>query len=241
MKTAHILFTASLAFAMAFTFSCSSGDDEDSPSVPGDGSSSSIVGGSSSSGGGNNTIDDFDETSPLQVYNEDGTKFEATGDLKAIFCDENEVCDGVTVGSITSGLAKLQLPSIVADRYLYDISRIHREERGCAVSQQDAKVVAVDYVSLDGDNNALMEIGYYENGVYQAIQFFYYSKDTQITCNWEGENEKDGKYAHKVNIDAKAGWNKVYYVKNNSNDSEETERSTDNILTKDVKWIFFGH
>jgi hypothetical protein len=35
MKTAHILFTASVALAMAFTFSCSSKDDGDSPFVPG--------------------------------------------------------------------------------------------------------------------------------------------------------------------------------------------------------------
>ena len=69
------------------------------------------------------------------------------------------------------------------------------------------------------------------DGQYNDIYYWYFSKAGKITCK---RTARDG-WVGKYNLDVKAGWNKIYYVSN-----EETrigEHSTNNILTKEVKWL----
>jgi hypothetical protein len=210
---ANLLTMSIMVAAMAFIFSCSKDDDSGEPI-------------------GNNTSGGFDESSPSQVLNEDGSKFEASGVLKFRPCDG---CEYIIVGNITNGLAKLELPSTINEQYLLDVTELYGEE-GCTVSQTNAKMAELMEVVHLSDTDERLFIGHMDktNKVYQIIAFLYSSKATKITCEMQYD---DPDVKTNKNIDVKVGWNKVYSVKYHSNGIRVEEASTDNILTKEVGWI----
>jgi hypothetical protein len=231
MKTNHFLLAAGIVLAMAFTFSCSSGDDPDD----------------NSSGGG------FDESSPSQVLYEDGSKFKASGILKGHYCEEKKGgCEYITFGSVTNGVVKLQLPPTIEDKYLNNVTNIYpyddmsgyddmRGEDVCTISQKDAKAFYIDeFILFDSYESLVIEHMDETNKVYQGIAFFYSSKSTKITCEYRLKYDN---IEVKVSIDAKEGWNKIY-IKNyysNSIGMYVEESSTNNILTKEVGWLISAY
>jgi hypothetical protein len=217
MKTTRFLLAAGIALAMAFTFSCSSDDDS------------------------NNTGGDFDENSPSQAYNSDGSKFEASGLLECRLCYD-KFCnyeEYITAGNVTNGIVKLELPSTLEPKYSIDVTEMFEEIDGCTVSQRDTETIFCGDFRLSGSDSSL-SIWREDAIIEQGIGFLYSSKPTKITCNEEYRGIYN--YDYKVNIDAKTGWNKIYVVKNYNNFLIE-ERSTDNILTKEVRWFvsLIGH
>jgi hypothetical protein len=216
---------------MALTFSCSSEEDSGTPIGNASSSSNDNSGGGSSSSGG------FDERVPSQAYNnEDGTKFEASGILKFKLCKnykyiEEEThesdCNDITTGSVTNGVVNMQqpLPLTIEDKYLFDVTELFDDDN-CLISQKDAKISEPIEFFLDNDVSYIyLAIAYidYSSQVMQGYYHLYSSKATKVTCS-------------KINLDIKAGWNKLYFVKNHSGE----EFSTDNILTGDVRWTLSG-
>jgi len=64
----------------------------------------------------------------------------------------------------------------------------------------------------------------------------YFTKAGKITCNLQGE--KGGVTWKEIfNIDAKNGWNKLYRRSYSKDGVSIEEFSTNNILTKELKWI----
>jgi len=97
----------------------------------------------------------------------------------------------------------------------------------CSNSPKDAKY-SDSYLNLYNNETSIGRLvaAYLGNDYGYSIDFLYSSKAAKITC----ESGRD-----KVDIDAKAGWNKVYIKKN----SEELQVSTNDILKKagEMKWI----
>ena len=83
---------------------------------------------------------------------------------------------------------------------------------------------------------ALLSEEYTTHGTVQIIVYWYFSKAGKMICNFrdEYENEYGEEKIHISNtdIDAKAGWNKIFLAKTGM----KIKASTDNILTTKVRW-----
>ena len=78
-----------------------------------------------------------------------------------------------------------------------------------------------------------------QGGDEQSISYYYFSKAGKITCNHKEEYEDDGivhEYNSIYNINAKAGWNKIYIISRHNGE----EITTNNILTKEMKWLYYN-
>lgn len=194
---AKIAYTASFSFALAFTISCSSDND--------------------------NGDDSFNENSPISNYTGNG--------VIKIELDEESL---INAGSVTNGVVKLELPNI-EDKYLIEFSdELEWDEEEiadyCTNYSKDIKIAGGGFVltSSEGKYIGDLEIYYGDKQIEESIIYLYFSKAGKITCNFENEEIYD--------IDAKAGWNRMYYHK--SYNSSSREFSTKNILTKEknLKW-----
>jgi hypothetical protein len=210
--------TAILAVAITFTLSCSGSDDPDN-------------GGDPNNGGGV----PFSENS--QVYNEDGTKYTSSGDIK-ISDDNDDNCILINAGSVTGGIVKLELTQAVPDEYLRDNPDEEDKEnweRSCPGYTKGVKTYSnrtFALISNDGES-PIGEIGiaYRDEQIRERIEYWYFSKDAKFTCNFED--------IEFVKIDAKAGWNKIYFSRKYANGNiTKSEFGTKNILTKEARWSF---
>jgi len=200
---------ATLALALALTLSCSSGDDGNNNS-----------GTSSPSGGGNENS---------QVYNEgDGTPFTGSG---AIVIRKTSI----NAGSVTNGIVNLELPQTlklpqnVADKYFNDFLDAD-EQRSCSNYPNGIKafIEGIDFIQPNITRRKEMYIYYRDGQLMQGIEHWYFSIEGKVVCNLVYEDD-----VLNVNLDVKKGWNKIYVV----TDRNGRKMSTDNILTKEVKWF----
>jgi hypothetical protein len=229
------LFTASIVLAMVFTLSCSGGDDD---------------------GGGGGVP--FNENS--QIYTILGNAYNGNGTIKIVLGDtytDNHII--INAGSVTNGVVKLELPQTIPDEYLSKyISNIHEDDytTRCTDYPEDIKVVDFgmdmrEYFVLIDNNGAYIGeliIAYFPNGLVtetEGINYLYSAKAGRITCNYK---RIEGSLAStiNVNIDAKAGWNKIYlhydWDSRYPGGVSKVEVGTDvNILTKEVKWFLQTH
>jgi hypothetical protein len=200
------------------------------------GSSSSSSRGSSSSGGGSSSSGGFDESVPSQAYNEDGTKFEASGTLKFKLCEDGRSnCNYITVGNVTNGVVNMQLPLTIENKYLFDVTEFYDNYNHCTISQEDAKISDIEFVLESNVNYIYLAIA--STTGRQAYKPFYSSKTTRVTCSKVETKPNGDDIEIQMNLDIKAGWNKLYYVRNHSSE----EYSTDNILTEDVRWVIANY
>ena len=266
MKTTRFLSAAIFALAITFTLSCSSnggsgdGGGTSSPSGNGDLSSSSVGGGSSSSdastgssssakdsssssvgstsspsgGGGNENsqiyIGHWDEDEG--GYHIDGT-YKGSGDIKILVYKYGAGYDTLVInaGSVTNGIVNLELPTTtLPDEYLGEYS--------CGLIGSDH--LGSNYFILTNSSGERIGrlntpysfyVDYVDKQLWEMIQYEYFSKAGKIACN-VGEGDFNTIY----DIDAKIGWNKIYFRSYSSNGVLIQEHSTNNILTKEVKW-----
>jgi hypothetical protein len=225
------LLTATLGLAITFTLSCSSGDDPDDNGG----------GGNNGSGGGGNN--QFNENS--QIYNKDGSEYNGSGVIKIRLSysydnSGNYSETAVNAGSVTNGIVKLELPPTISDEYLCypeennclylfwwglgdewglwgEVDEIEKENERCIVSPEDIKIFGTDNFRLYDNNEK--GIGKLYGGVYHDddgneyfIEYLYFTKAAKITC--------DNKFK-KFDINAKAGWNKVYIKDPDSDDCKD--------------------
>jgi len=219
---------ASLALALAFTLSCSSGD-----------------GGGNDPGGNNGGIP-FNENS--QIYKSDNTKYTGSGNIKVTIgrscsLDNNghytscEWDDSRSAGTVNNGIVNLKLPEIPNEwlrDYPYEDDK-ESFEKSCPNFPWGLKLRQIETFILTDDNEGFMgglEIHYSNDGqVSEEIQYWYFSKNTKITCSLEGN--------YVFSIDAAKGWNKIYRLRNYVDGKRtKTEYSTNNILPKEIKWRF---
>jgi len=214
-----IFVAASVSFALVLTFSCSSDD--------------------TSEGGVS-----FNENS--QIYDgEEGTVYTGSGIIEVAYRAacwggyDDSGCDwapSLHAGSVTNGIVNLELPTDVPDEYL---TAANEYFSGCTVYSEDIKMFGGVFVLTDNNRELIgsLRIGYRDEQVQERISYLYFSKAGKLTCN--SEDEEDGyKYKEIINIDAKVGWNKVYTRTLRRETSRETEYTTSNILTKEMKWLY---
>jgi len=202
--------SAGIMLAMAFTFSCSSDD------------------GNNNGGGGGGGGIPFTENS--QVYNRDGSPFTGSGVIKI---RDNSI----NIGSVTNGKVNLQLPSTIPDDLLMDFVS-ESERQFCTEYPNDIKFFSASRLILTNSGNADKQMLIIDPSSSNntedprnsnLIYYYFFSKDGKITCDAGGL---------KININAKKGWNTIYRVADNINDINAADKySTDNILTKEVKWF----
>jgi len=175
----------------------------------------------SSDGGGSGQGDFFNENS--QVYKDDKTLYKGNAIVKLRHNDTI-----IDMGNITNGIVKLEPPTTIPDEYLDNYG-------SCEASPKDAKFYYNDDLRLF-DNNEMpigaLYLAYIGIDYTYFVVFLYSSKAAKVTC----EDDES-----KTDIDAKAGWNKVYVKKTyscNECDAYYVE-STNDILSKEkeMKWI----
>jgi len=221
-------------------------------STPIVGGSSSSRKGISSSGGGKGVP--FNENS--QIYNTycdyDGGVDDDGDDIYTCHIGDAYTGSGdiviysgrfdfdLILGSVTNGIVKLKLPTI-PDEDLGDFFD-DGDDLNCTDYPNGIKYFEAEKISLINSNSADiggLDIGegdYKSNDIeYNHIYYGYFSKAGKITCK---RTARDG-WVGKYNLDVKAGWNKIYYVYNRK--AGTGELSTNNILTKEVKWLLNNH
>jgi hypothetical protein len=232
------IFTAILAFAITFTLNACGGSNDD-PDDPGNDPNNPNNGGGVP----------FNENS--QVYNYHygendvihiDDAYNGNGIIKIIIWDEDRknILESVNAGSVTSGIVALNLPPTIPSNYLTYISL---EEVGCADDTHEIYAVDVDGFTLannDGEDIGRIGVLYRDERITEGIIYWYFSKAGKLICNYEQSQEGRNNSTLSMDIDAKAGWNKIYY--HWDNDSNYAGRvkagktTTKNILTKELKW-----
>jgi len=249
---------AALGLALTFTLSCSSGSDDNgggtsSPSGNGDLSSSSVGGGSSSSatgGGGSSSSVGGGDASSSSVASGGGSSSSATGggssssvgggsfnENSQVYNNDGSLFTGsevikikamlINAGNITNGIVNLQLPTTIPDEYL---TALPIQASVCTDYIDDVKAFFnyggkfFVFGLTNGSDDITKRLEMRDEQSKEQIIYVYFSKAGKITCNTEYK---------KFNIQANLGWTKIYYVKN----GEVDEFSTNNILTKEIKWI----
>jgi hypothetical protein len=236
MKTNSFLVAASMALAMALTFSCSSGDDDENPS-PSNG------GGSSSSGGQGSS---FNENS--QVYNEeDGAIYAGSGIIEVashISCNNNPDGTGgscpdwspsLIAGSVTNGIVRLELPNNIPNGHLEELD--YYSNYDCTAYTEDIKMFGGMFVLTNNNGEFIgsLDINYDGEQIQEQISYVYFSRAGKLNCKYEEEWE-GRKFKDTINIEAKVGWNKVYVRGYMEGNMTIEEWSTNNILTKEIRW-----
>jgi hypothetical protein len=210
------IFTAIIAVAITFTLSCSGSDDPDNPNNP-------------NNGGGI----PFNENS--QVYYEDGSKYEGSGDIYISLRNRNiEGSDydlEYIIGSVTNGIITLDNLPTLPEEYLEDFLE-EKDKKNCTDYTKDIKVWGG---SFKIPNHRYLEAGYIDEQIEEMMAYIYFSKAGKITCNLE-HGPKTGENAI-FNINATKGWNKMYMKINMQNGY--SEYTTNNILTKELKWVLY--
>jgi hypothetical protein len=249
MKTipSRITLMAGFVLALAFILSACSSDGDDK-----DDKWSSYI---NSDGTGGN--DNFNVSS--QVEYRDGKEYKSSRKIQFPMCDlskygalaciaSSNLMYYADAGNVTDGIVNLDLPNKISDKYLSVF-----EEEGCNIFPENIKYYSpllynrfdlniryyaplLEYIEID-DEMFMMDTS-------EGIDYIYFSKAGKITCNYEYEFESLKSKTIK-NIDAKAGWNKIYFhehcIETSSGERYCTETySTDNILTNEtkLKWIF---
>jgi len=214
-KLTKIALTATFGLAMAFTLSCSDDKDES-----GDGNNTNGNGnGSEISFNENSQVYGFTSNGVIEVY--DGGIGCGGGSDGSNGCDWN----GLMAGSVTNGIVNLNLPTNIPSTFLVDFIP-DNGQRFCSSYPQDLKVFQGYFLLTDSNRDLLgtLKIG---NQFGEGISYGYFTKAGEITCRFEGEEEVE-----IININAQAGWNKIAFHRQ----GKTFELSTNNILTKEVKW-----
>jgi len=254
MKNTKFTLLAALGFALAFIFSCTVNDDGGSESPDG---LTPIVGGSSSSGGGGKGVP-FNENSQIykdalyrdgdcdcasDVRSSIGVHYTGSGIIEAGYY---RVGNGyIRVGSVTNGIVKLELPPTIPDEFFVDsfLDLEEDEQRDCTSYPKNMKSYAggsFELTNSDGEDISII-IHYSDGQIWERIEYVYFSEAGKIACHFQyGSGPKGGEST--LNIDAKKGWNRLYYRRVFNKDGTTTyERSTNNILTKEgqLKWLIW--
>ena len=211
----RFLLAAIFGLALAFTFSCSSGGDNDS------GSSGNSV---------------LFSVNPQIYYYDSGEAYKGSGLIDVTShvaggSDMDTEWDHIKAGSATNGVVNLNLPTGSPDEYLRNFLDDFGGQEGCSGSYQDIKIGGGFFVLTDnkGEYIGTMKIRYRDEQIQEEIMYMYFSKTGKITCNREKAI---------IDIDAKKGWNDIYMVSNRKDNMRTL--STKNILTKEkqMKWLF---
>jgi hypothetical protein len=230
MKTqlSKLALTAALGLAIAFTFSCSSGDDENNNNG---GGGSPVTGGAD--GGGNQFSQIYNGYYDNDVYHI-GTAYNGSGVIKMLAKDEDDNEILINAGSVTNGKVNLNLPSTIPDDYLSEffISNEYATH-SCTDYTKDIKQFEGLLILTDDSGSHLggLTMHYEEGPIFETIEYWYFTKAGKITCDAELSTRRD-----IVKIDAKVGWNKIYCHRNYADGNSTKECSTNNILTKEMKW-----
>jgi len=229
MKTnSRFLLAAGFSLALAFTFSCSSGGDDES------------------SGGGQGVP--FNPNS--QIYNE-YCDYEDNCHIGEAYKGSGVITiEGIDAGSVKDGIVvDFELPLIsIPDESFRDFFS-DEYQSSCTSYPKGIKVFKARDISLtdsDGNSRNLYLYAEHDNGKFgEGIYYYYFSKAGKINCNFknEGTDKDDGityKYNGIYDIDAKEGWNTIYlheeWTKGANTESEVEKWSTTNVLTREMKW-----
>jgi len=219
-----------------------SGSSSSQPSQSSSGKSSSSSGksGSSSSSrgsssGGNRQGFAFDENS--QIYERD-CHYDEYADYicEALpYADDGYIkAGGLGVGTVTNGIASLQLPAIPDQDLEYFLDE---EEAAyyCTDYEENIKVFYADFAFAG--NGYTAELGISDEQDNRGIVYWYFSKAGKISCDWA--NDYSDYSSQKMDLNVSKGWNKIYYryIIVDEDYNYTTEYTTSNILVNPVMWF----
>jgi len=160
----------------------------------------------------------YDETA--QIYNPDGSLYNGNGSI--------ELYTGANAGKVTNGIAQLKLPETVS--HLRDFMEVLEEfeyynEEGSTCNYPEGIKAGGGWFF---HNNRYLTILYKDKQTSEGIYYLYFSKAGKITCSSESS---------VLDIDVKAGWNKIYFRENRNEGGELF--STNNVLTREARWTIY--
>jgi len=237
-KLTEIALVASILLALSFTLSCSAFGNEDD-----DVSSSSGKGGGkgSSSSNGNG----FNENSQIYSYECGYYGDEEDWDCNVVAYTGNGLLYEWNlrkpVGTVTKGKVDMKLPSTIPEEeyeelfYFDDDDEDDFEEYCEEYTKGVGKYKArVDLRESNNGDGYIGDLYINDDNSYERVEYWYFSKDGKIKCNIYDELIFD--------LTFKKGWNPIY-KKMTIAETEDNEylyvdkSSTENILTKEVKWF----
>jgi len=173
-----------------------------------------------------NSVEGVSFNDNSQIYNADGTIYKGSGVIKARTYNEHENKILINAGNVVDGIVQLELPTIT-DEYLFREYLNDEDQKFCTSYTKGIKVFDGDFVLTSGnEDESYLVIAYRGDQLKEEIRYYYFPKAVKIICNFP---ENTG----FINIEAKVGWNRIYYRKTN----HTKEHSTKNILAEQVTWI----
>jgi len=224
MRNKLTKITYAVGFGLALAFTSSYSDNKDDDPTP-----------SSSSGLS------FNENSRIYIG-----RYEDTGNGEVFIADPYSASGWIgmgllgRIGTVTNGTVSLDWPTelgIMESDYssILEYLPIYEDEiPGNCTDSDDIGIIGVygaDFDLYEGDN----KIGglFASNQSDEVIIYWYFLKDEKITCNVNDEKV--------ITINATKGWNPIYrkytYIDDGHGSPSKMEFSTNNILTKEVKWF----
>jgi hypothetical protein len=193
----------------------------------------------------------FNENS--QVYNEDGTLYKGSGNIKIPIYDEDwNILEYVNAGNVINGIVTWNLFSTtIPNNYLKDFPGDEEDEsssvhKNCTFPKDIKASDKVEPILTNNDGKSIGSLSnnYTDEQIYEVIGYIYFSKAFKINCNYEQFQEGRYNSAFNMDIDVTTGWNKWYTHldrdENYARGVKEGKISTNNILTKELKWVLFS-
>jgi hypothetical protein len=238
-----LMLAASVSFAMAFMFSCSSNDN------PGD----SLNDNSGENLGSN----DIYSSLPKQLYLQEGysggfSEYKGNGDIQLILEkeDENEnllFSDTSPVGTIQNGQIALNLPENLDSKYLYTSDELFMpyckgdSEGGISATQGLLAFFAM-YIDaiIPGKSRCDLVLRSLSLLAPDEYAYFVYSSQAGKITGTTTCNEYNYHETATYDMNLSKGWNIVYFKTNYRNDGDDSERyfsTNSNIITSELTWV----
>jgi hypothetical protein len=173
--------------------------------------------------------------SNAQVYWRDGKEYTGNGTVRIIHWpdEHNAQPETVTVGTVANGKLTLNLLSSVPDQYL---SKGSDWPSGITVTPSDVLLYMGSLRFFEGDteqgggDNISFQVS--SENDYHGVVYMYSSKAAKISGSYS-YGEGDSYTTQTMNIDAKAGWNKVYAYQSGTDMTITTDMSG---VPSGLKW-----
>jgi hypothetical protein len=175
-----------------------------------------------------------------QVYWRDGKQYTGSGTVKLMYWGEGD-SNGksiATVGTVTDGKLTLSLPAIIPDQYLVYGEDWMKQIPALTITPADVQFGTSMGFDIFYENS---QKGFYfgkeTSDTHDDVSYMYFSKAAKISGNSSNTSEDGVTQTQSMNIDAKAGWNKIYSSYLQSGNTRTVTYTTDlSKVPSGLKW-----
>lgn len=200
----------------------------------------------------NNNGDDFTENMQIYIYEGDNIRNETNFDnhkewngngiVKIILRNENGTDTLITMGSVTNGILKFELPETIPEKWLKIWKEFYLTD---SASSEDAKGIIEDtfWLFADENDNRPFVFAYVSENFTNIVSYAFSLKPINGSGDAIIDTDELDEFA-TYNLDINAGWNRIYALDNRINFIGEIIFSTSpEILTSNpnnFRWVIFG-